>query len=161
MFEVGMRVKILPNAEYKGRYTNRIGVIKTKYSDDRLGVEFDDEKNHYSKEGVFWFKVKNVALVDTVSPQLNAVFSEFAAKFRFDCEMAQKRNQLPFPDVKRVIYNGPKTIILWADNTKTIVSCGEGETYDYYTGFCAAVVKKLFGSTSNAKKVLEKVIQIQ
>ena len=62
--------------------------------------------------------------------------------------------------MKRVIYNGPKTIILWADGTKTIVSCGEDENYDYYTGFCAAVVKKLFGSTSHAKKVLGRVIQI-
>lgn len=57
--------------------------------------------------------------------------------------------------------NGPKTIVLWADGTKTIVSCGEGDTYDYYSGFCAAVVKKLFGSTTHAKKVLGKVVQVQ
>ena len=56
--------------------------------------------------------------------------------------------------------SGPKTIILWADNTKTIVSCGEADSYDYYSGFCAAVVKKLFGSTTHAKKVLGASIQI-
>lgn len=50
--------------------------------------------------------------------------------------------------------------ILWADNTKTIVSCGEADSYDYYSGFCAAVVKKLFGSTTHAKKVLGDSIQI-
>lgn len=31
---------------------------------------------------------------------------------------------------------------------------------DYYSGFCAAVVKKLFGSTTHAKKVLGDSIQI-
>ena len=59
-----------------------------------------------------------------------------------------------------MIYSGPKTIILWTDGTKTIVSCGEGESYDHYTGFCAAVTKKLFGSTSHAKKVLGRVIHV-
>lgn len=70
-------------------------------------------------------------------------------------------NQIPFPDVKKVIFSGPKTVVLWADGTKTIVSCGAGDTYDYYAGFCAAVVKKLFGSTTHAKKVLGKVVQVQ
>mgnify|MGYP000214207295 CR=1 FL=1 len=45
--------------------------------------------------------------------------------------------------MKKVIFSGPKTIVLWADGTKTIVSCGAGDTYDYYTGFCAAVVKEV------------------
>lgn len=38
--------------------------------------------------------------------------------------------------------------------TKTIVSCGEGDHNDPYAGFCAAVTKRVFGSTSQAKKVL-------
>ena len=70
-------------------------------------------------------------------------------------------NQISFPDVKKVIFSGPKTIVLWADGTKTIVSCGEADAYDYYSGFCAAVVKKLFGSTTHAKKVLGEVVQVQ
>ena len=60
------------------------------------------------------------------------------------------------PGVECVIYSSNKTIIIWADKTKTIVSCGEGDVYDVYVGFCAAVCKKLFGSTSMAKKILRK-----
>lgn len=63
---------------------------------------------------------------------------------------------LKVPPVKKVIFSGPKTIVIWADESKTIVSCGEGEDFDRYTGFCAAVCKKLFGSTSMAKRVLKK-----
>lgn len=55
---------------------------------------------------------------------------------------------------KQVIFSGPKTIVLWLDGTKTIVSCGEGDDNDPYAGFCAAVTKRVFGSTSQAKKVL-------
>lgn len=72
----------------------------------------------------------------------------------------RRSRQTGLPQIKKVIYSGPKTIILWADNTKTIVSCGEADSYDYYSGFCAAVVKKLFGSTTHAKKVLGDFIQI-
>lgn len=58
------------------------------------------------------------------------------------------------PAIDRLIYSGNKTIIIWEDGDKTIVSCGEGEDFDHYTGFCAAVVKKVFGSTTAAKKVM-------
>lgn len=58
------------------------------------------------------------------------------------------------PAIDRLIYNGNKTIIIWTDGDKTIVSCGESECFDHYAGFCAAVVKKVFGSTSAAKKVM-------
>lgn len=57
----------------------------------------------------------------------------------------------------KVIYRDNKTIVFWEDKTKTIVSCGDGDQYDPYAGFCAAVVKKLYGSTSHAKKMLKKI----
>lgn len=59
------------------------------------------------------------------------------------------------PGIKKVIYSGMKTIILWEDKTKTIVSCKEGDIFDPYMGFCAAVMKKLFGSTSKIKKTIK------
>lgn len=58
-----------------------------------------------------------------------------------------------FPKVKRVIYNDPATIVLWEDGTKSVVMCMDGQPFDEYAGFCSAVVKKVFGSTSKAKKI--------
>lgn len=69
-------------------------------------------------------------------------------------ESIMKTQKNALPGIKKVIYSGNKTIILWADNTKTIVSCKEGDTFDPYMGFCAAVVKKLFGTNSNIKKTI-------
>lgn len=63
------------------------------------------------------------------------------------------------PGIKKVIYNGPKTIILWGDRTKTIVSCGEGQAWDPYYGFCAAVTKKVFGSKHQADKIVDKAVK--
>ena len=61
------------------------------------------------------------------------------------------------PQPLRVHFSGPKTVIIWDDGTKTIVSVSEDETFDEYAGFCAAIVKKMFGSTTQAKKFLSKV----
>lgn len=60
------------------------------------------------------------------------------------------------PAVKSVIFSGPATTILWSDNTKTTVKVSEGQEYDRYAGFCAAVVKKLYGSSTAAKKIMDK-----
>ena len=60
------------------------------------------------------------------------------------------------PNIEEVIFNetGNATIVRWKDNTKTIVRCGDGETFDRYTGFIACVAKKLFGGTTTAKKLM-------
>lgn len=57
------------------------------------------------------------------------------------------------PSVKRIVYHNPATIVFWQDGTKTVVKCMDGEPFEKYAGFCAALAKKVFGSTSKAKKV--------
>lgn len=59
------------------------------------------------------------------------------------------------PMIKSVIFSGPATTILWADDTKTTVKVAEGQEFDRYAGFCAAVVKKLYGSSASAKKIMD------
>lgn len=101
------------------------------YPTATVEVVFDNPPCH------FFFNPSNLALVNA------SELEEFIMK-------------KTLPEIKKVIYSGNKTIVLWADNTKTIVSCREGETFDQYMGFCAAVTKKLFGSTSKIKKTIEK-----
>ena len=60
------------------------------------------------------------------------------------------------PNIEEVIFNetGKATIVRWKDGDKTVVHCGDGETFDRYTGFMAAVCKKIFGHTTTAKKLM-------
>lgn len=68
---------------------------------------------------------------------------------------AKRRNKMIATlDIDKVVFSGDKTIILWKDGTKTMVGCMLGDTYDYYAGFCAAVTKKIFGSTANAQRLM-------
>lgn len=166
MMQIGCTVRILPDAEYSGKFTGMTGKVNTYYGSakkgPKVGVEFPGMKNNCDS-GLFWFSVEKVEVLQTQTFMEYLMHdTDLTATLAEECSrMYRKRERLPFPDVKKVIFSGPKTIVLWADGTKTIVSCGEGDTYDYYSGFCAAVVKKLFGSTTHAKKVLGKVVQVQ
>lgn len=62
---------------------------------------------------------------------------------------------------QKILYSGNRTIVFWNDGDKTIVKCAEGQEFDEYNGFVAALAKKLFGSTSKAKRVINKTKQYQ
>ena len=70
--------------------------------------------------------------------------------------VTSKKEQYKVPAIEEVIFNeeGKTTIVRWAGGDKTVVRCGEGETFDRYTGFMAAICKKLFGGTTTAKKLM-------
>lgn len=54
------------------------------------------------------------------------------------------------PEVKRIIYSGPATIVFWEDSTKTVVKAQpDEEYYDPDKAFAMAVCKKLFGNKFN------------
>lgn len=59
------------------------------------------------------------------------------------------------PDIVRVVFSDPATIVFWEDGTKTVVKCMKGERFERYAGFAAACMKKMFGSTSRAKAVMD------
>lgn len=56
--------------------------------------------------------------------------------------------------IDRIIRNGPATIVIWTDGTKTIVKRSKGEKDDIYVAFCAALAKKLYGNNSKIKRML-------
>ena len=53
---------------------------------------------------------------------------------------------------KKVIFNEPATIVLWGDNTKTVVKCSPNDTYDKEKGLALCYMKKLFGNDNRFHK---------
>lgn len=51
-------------------------------------------------------------------------------------------------NVKKVITNAPATIIYWADGTKTVVKCQEGDVYNPETGIAMCFMKHALGDSS-------------
>lgn len=54
-----------------------------------------------------------------------------------------------FPNIKKVIFNNPYTIVLWTDGTKTIVKAQDGDNFDPEKGLAMAISKKAFGNDGN------------
>lgn len=55
------------------------------------------------------------------------------------------------------IYKGKgKTVVLWADGTKTIVKRAEGEADNDYAAFTAALAIKVFGTNSEVNRIVKR-----
>ena len=48
------------------------------------------------------------------------------------------------------------TDVLWEDGTVTVVKLRDGEKFDEYAAFCAALAKKVFGSTNAVNTIVKK-----
>jgi hypothetical protein len=59
-------------------------------------------------------------------------------------------------EIKKVVFNPPATIILWADHTKTVVKCQEGDEFDPEKGMTMAFMKKARGNTGGYFKEIDK-----
>lgn len=47
--------------------------------------------------------------------------------------------------IENVIFNGPATIVIWNDGSKTVVKCYEYDKYDPEKGLAMAICKKFLG----------------
>lgn len=66
--------------------------------------------------------------------------------------------KMNIPEVDRIIFNNPATIVFWSDGVKTVVKAAENREFNPYYGFCAAVTKRLIGDNHNhaVKNLIER-----
>ena len=69
----------------------------------------------------------------------------------------RKENVNPY-EVKQIIFNKKKnaTTVLWADGTAAVVKKKEDDPWDEQAAFAQALAKKVYGSTSSVRKIVEK-----
>lgn len=59
--------------------------------------------------------------------------------------------------IKKVIFNDPATIVLWADGTKTVVKCSnEYDVFDEEKGLAMAICKKVMGNKGKYYETFKK-----
>ena len=74
-------------------------------------------------------------------PSRTTSYSEFYTKHSI------RREEKKSMEITNVIFNGPATIVFWADGTKTVVKCQEGDAFDPNTGLAHAISKKALGDS--------------
>ena len=83
----------------------------------------------------------------------NQVYSQLVAPTWGSSESAIK---LYIPEVKKLIFHDPATIVYWKDGSKTVVKCMDGTPFNEYYGFVCALAKKIYGSNSAIDREIKK-----
>ncbi len=67
------------------------------------------------------------------------------------------------PEIKKIIIRGNRTIVLWADGTRTISTCDLtcGDTFDPEVGFALCVIKKMYGKKKYLRMLKKAQVQYE
>ena len=63
-----------------------------------------------------------------------------------------------FPEISKVIFSEPATIVYWSDGTRTVVKVQEGDVFDPEKGLAMAISKKAFGNSGSYYRAFDKWI---
>ena len=74
---------------------------------------------------------------------------------------AQLQNMRLRAMVKKVIFSGDRTIIMWNDGTKTVTQCHELDMYDKEKGILACMAKKLYENTNLFNEVIQEYVDFE
>lgn len=86
------------------------------------------------------------------TPELDQIFGYEALE-----PMPKEDNFYP----EKIIKSGLVTVVLWKDGTKTVVRCAGDETYSLYNAFVSALAKKVYGSNSAVKRIIDNAVTVQ
>lgn len=70
------------------------------------------------------------------------------------------KKQKTMPDINKVIFNDPATIVYWDDGSKTVVKA-ENDIYDPEKGLAMAISKRALGNEGNYYNVFKKYLPVK
>lgn len=141
-----------------GRYSVEVGTsvctgcMDITIIDNRIGHRlkrsiFPEDHSRHDIESILRGMVEN--LTENTLCTMSSYYFDYTSGYK-------KKLIRSVPPIKDVIFNDPATIVLWADDTKTVVKCQEGDTFDPEKGLAMAITKKLFGNKGNYNNQLKK-----
>ena len=90
-------------------------------------------------------------LINTIADNIGTAISLPACNATLTSGIVNRQ----LPEVDRIIFHKPATIVFWADGTKTVVKCMEGQEYSKYYGFLCALAKKVYGTNSAVERIVK------
>lgn len=83
-------------------------------------------------------------IFDEMSKRVEDAFGTYKVEYT---EYSKQQKKCDY--IVKVIFNDPATIVLWSNGEKTVVKCGDGETFDPEKGLAMAIVKYVYGNKGN------------
>lgn len=73
---------------------------------------------------------------------------------------AEEKESESVPEIQKVIWNKNACVVIWEDDTKTVVKCQEGDAWNKESGLMAAFSKKLFGNDNTFNKIINRYCSV-
>ena len=111
-----------------------------------MDILVNKEENEMTSNELYNFCNLNTGIVKATNAITSAASS---LKDCFSNDSPIVKNAANFygvPEIKKVIFNDPATIVLWKDGTKTIVKAQDKEEFDKEKGLAMAISKKSLGN---------------
>lgn len=128
----------------------------TRYLSDRFYSTYTDKFRKAYKDYVD-------SLFYDVNESIKSRFSQsqkkegtMSTKFVFDLNDFYIRSILP--QIERVIFSDPATVVIWTDGTKTVVKC-EHEDYDPEKGLAMCISKKALSNKGSYYNTFKKYLE--
>lgn len=119
------------------------------------GINLKPVTWHHSEDSMIG-KVNNMATnmngmntYVTSNPDVLFPYNRIADLMKKELTMKFSSPIMQRPEIKKVHFNPPATVVLWTDGTKTVVKCQHDEKYDPEKGLAMAIAKKTFGNKGN------------
>lgn len=139
-----------------GTYTKVGDIHSASMSIDHLGDVAKIECETYFESAFSLdnkkYEIKEVPTEKPLEDLAKNILNQYMAADWASCDRSDlypKRYQKERPNIKRVIFNAPATIVFWGDGSKTVVKCGEDEYYDPEKGLAMAISKRFLGDKGN------------
>ncbi len=127
--------------------------------DDIVTVPYDRGKKYWTVTTVRINRIDMRAIYKLVSEKTHETLDDVPEGNMTLVKHPGQKKEKPTMDsrykVKKILYNGPATIVYWADGEKTVVKCMDADTFDPMAGFCAALAKRVYGSTGAVKQIIK------
>lgn len=125
----------------------------TSYIPNEAYYTFSKGDNMFSKGYIVKITTENDAAIRRMA---NSVIEDVRKRFLIKTTTKEQIAIYKAFQIEKVIFNEPATIVFWKDGTKTIVKCGELDTYDPEKGLAMAISKKALGNQGNYFEVFKK-----
>lgn len=142
-------------------YENRLTDIDPKYfyvtttSDGCRDGTFREMLEKCVKEALAEKESEKVSILVNVDDLARL---DLAANISNTKKEQKKEMKNKLPEIKKVVFNKPATIVIWADDTKTVVKAQNGETFDPEKGLAMAITKKALGNEGRYFDTIKKYV---
>ena len=132
------------------------GEIGTTYAHRMQQEMIQDRMNYVSSDN--FVKMKCDITPSLVKSFYEAKEAMERAEEESKLLQAQLQNKRLRAMVKKVIFSGDRTIIMWNDGTKTVTQCHEFDVYDKEKGILVCMAKKLYENTNLFNEVIQEYV---